>query len=423
MFQKTILNNGLRLITASLPQTEAVAVLVLFKVGSRYENKDTSGVSHFIEHMMFKGTKKRPSTLAISKDLDSVGAEYNAFTSRDHTGYYIKVEREKIELALDILSDMLFNSKFEEKEIEREKSVICEEIRMYEDNPIMSIEDLFEQTLFGDHPLGWKISGTVEKVKSFNRKIMVEYKDKYYQPNNIVLGLAGRFGQRESNLVKKYFGVSGVKVKPAFKKFEIVSQKFEKPKFKIQFKETEQVQLALGFPGYSYFDPQIYALQLLSIILGGYMSSRLFIAIREKRGLCYFIKSFVNIYEDTGNLVIQSGLDKVRITPAIGAIFEELDKIENKGVAAEELQRAKECVKGRMVLALEDSSQVADWYARQELLTKEILTPEEKLRKIFAVTQTEIQKVACDVMQKKRLSAALIGPFKDERPFAKFLKI
>ncbi len=423
MFQKTVLNNGLRLITAPIAGTETATVLVLFKVGSRYETKELNGISHFIEHMMFKGTKKRPNTLAISRDLDSVGAEYNAFTARDHTGYFIKIEHDKIELALDILSDMLFNSKFEEKELEREKGVICEEIRMYEDNPLMFIEDLFEQTLFGDHPLGRKISGTVETVKSFTRKTMLQYKDKYYQPNNIVFGLAGKFDNHALDLVKKYFGVSGVKIKPVFKEFDFKRQKLDKPKIKIQFKETEQAQLALGFHGYSYFDPQIYALQLLSIVLGGYMSSRLFISIREKKGLCYFIKSFVNVYEDAGNLVIQSGLDKTRITGAIGAIFEELDKVVRSGVTEEELQRAKECVKGRLTLALEDSSQVAEWYTKQELLMPEVLTPEEKLRKVFAVTRGDIQKVARDVMQKKKLSVALIGPFKDEKPFAKFLKL
>jgi len=216
MFQKTILNNGLRLITAPILGTEAATVLVLFKVGSRYETKKLNGISHFIEHMMFKGTKKRPNTLAISKDLDSVGAEYNAFTARDHTGYFIKVEHNKIELALDILSDMLFNSKFEEKELEREEGVICEEIRMYEDNPLLFIDDLFEQTLFGNHPLGWKVSGTVETVKGFTRKAMLEYRDRYYQPTNVVLCLAGKFDNHGADFVRKYFGASGIKVKPIF---------------------------------------------------------------------------------------------------------------------------------------------------------------------------------------------------------------
>lgn len=420
MFQKKVLKSGLRLITSPISGTEAATILVLCKVGSRCETRELNGVSHFIEHMMFKGTKKRPETLDISRDLDSVGAEYNAFTSRDHTGYYIKIEQDKIELALDMLSDMLRNSKFDEKEIKRESGVISEEIRMYEDNPMMFIEDLLEETMFGDHPLGWKISGDVATVKSFNRKMMLEYRDKFYQPNNTVLALAGKFDDRAVGLAEKYFGEAGVKVKPIFKKFSFPSGE-SKPKLKIQFKETEQAQLAIGFPGYSHFDPEHYALQILSIILGGYMSSRLFISIREKRGLCYFIRSYANVYEDTGNLVIQSGLDKSRITSAIGAIFEELDKVIRNGVTEEELKRAKECVKGRLVLALEDSSQVADWYARQELLTGEILTPEEKLKKVFAVTAGDIKKVAKEVMQKNKMSIALIGPFKDETPFAKFL--
>jgi len=422
MFQKKVLPNGARLITAPITGTEAATVLVLYKVGSRYETKSSNGVSHFIEHMMFKGTKKRPETIDISRDLDSVGAEYNAFTSRDHTGYYVKIEQDKIELALDILSDMLHNSKFDEKELKKESGVISEEIRMYEDNPIMFIEDLLEETMFGDHPLGRKISGDVATVKSFNRKMMLEYRDGFYQPNNVVLALAGKFGERDAALAEKYFGASGVKVKPVFRKFDFSAAE-SKPKIKIQFKKTEQAQLAIGFPGYSHFDPKIYALHLLSIILGGYMSSRLFISIREKRGLCYFIKSFTNVYEDTGNLVIQSGLDKSRITSAIGAIFEELDKVTRNGVTEEELRRAKECVKGRLVLALEDSSQVADWYAKQELLIGEILTPEEKLKKVFAVTAGDIKKAAKEVMQKNKMSVALIGPFRDEAPFAKFLKI
>lgn len=420
MYQKKVLANGARFITAQIPGTEAATVLVLYKVGSRCETRSQNGVSHFIEHMMFKGTERRPETIDISRDLDSVGAEYNAFTSRDHTGYYIKIEQDKIELALDMLSDMLHNSKFDEKEIEKESGVISEEIRMYEDNPLMFIEDLLEETMFGDHPLGWKISGDVKTVKSFDRKMMVEYRDRFYGPDNVVIALSGKFGEKEAALAEKYFGAAGAKVKSDFKKFNFGAA--GKPKIKIQFKETEQAQLAIGFPGFSHFDPNLYALQLLSIILGGYMSSRLFISIREKRGLCYFIKSFTNVYEDTGNLVIQSGLDKSRLTSAVGAIFEELDKVIKSGVTEEELSRAKECIKGRLVLALEDSSEVADWYAKQELLTGEILTPEEKLKKIFAVTAADVKRVAKDVMQKNKMSVALIGPFKDEKPFAQLLK-
>lgn len=422
MFQKITFSNGLRLITAPLFETGAVTVLVLIRVGSRYEKQNINGVSHFIEHMMFKGTKKRPSTLAISKDLDSVGAEYNAFTSKDHTGYYIKINQEEIELALDILSDMLFHSKFEEEEIEREKGVICEEIKMYEDNPLMYIEDLFEQTLFFDHPLGQRVSGTTDSVKGISKKMMIDYKNKYYQPSNFVIGLAGRFDDRAVRSIEKYFGTRGTKVRGSFSRFEI-SKKFKESRLEVQFKETEQVELALGFPSYSYFDPRIYALTLLALILGGTMSSRLFISVRERKGLCYFIKSFLNIYEDVGNLVIQAGLDKSRIEFAIRAILKELDKIRSEGVKEQELLRAKECIKGRLILELEDSSALASWYAKQELLVRKILTPEEKLKKISAVTAFDIKRVAQDVIQNKRLCAAIIGPFKNKQPFLKLLKL
>jgi predicted Zn-dependent peptidase len=323
-------------------------------------------------------------------------------------------------LALDVLSDMLFNSKFEGEEIEREKGVISEEIRMYEDNPLMYIEDLFEQTMFRGHPLGQRVSGKVEMVKKITRKEMLDYKNNYYTPRNAVLAVAGKFEKKEINLIKKYFGERGGKAKTSFVRFKTG---LKKPCFQLQFKETEQIQFALGFPGYSYFDPKIYALNLLSVILGGTMSSRLFIAIRERKGLCYFIKSFLNIYEDTGNLVIQSGLDKSRIELAIQAILLELDKIRKNSIDPAELRRAKDCIKGRLILGLEDSSHVADWYAEQELLTKRILTPEEKLKKIFAVEAADIRKVAQEVIQNKKLCAALIGPFKDERPFTKLLKI
>ena len=419
MFNKKKLKNGLRLILAPLKGTKAVTVLVLFKVGSRYENKSNNGISHFIEHMMFKGTKRRPDTLTISKDLDRVGAEYNAFTSRDYTGYYVKVDAEKIDLALDILSDMIFNSKFETSEINREKGVISEEIKMYEDNPMMFVDDLFEENLFGeDHPLGRKISGSIKGINKFSRKEMLSYKEKYYRPDNGVIVLAGNTSHLDDKSINKYFGKAKGKTEASFKSF---SYKDDKPKIKIQFRETEQVQLALGFPAYSYFNDNIYALNLLSIILGGNMSSRLFISIREKKGLCYFIRTFTNTYEDTGSLIVQSGLDKNRVETAVQAIIEELNKVKKKGVTAEELNRAKECIKGKLVLTLEDSSNVADWYAKQELLIGKALTPEAKFKKIFKVTQRDIQSVANEIIQKERLNIALIGPV-EEKKFVEKIK-
>src|SRR3989339_225179 len=262
MFQKTTLKNGLRLITANIEGTEAITALVLFKVGSRYETKSENGISHFIEHMMFKGTKKRPNTLALSKDLDRVGAEYNAFTSRDYTGYYVKVDAEKLELALDVLSDMLLNSKFEEGELEKEKGVISEEIRMYEDNPMMFIDDLFEENLFGsDHPLGRSIAGTVKGINGFSRKKMIDYREKYYTPNNTVLVLTGNLKNKKINeLTEKYFGENGKKAKPVFEKF-VYPEKNKSKKKKKKKKRNEQNLIGVGVPPFFFFRPPIFAPQ------------------------------------------------------------------------------------------------------------------------------------------------------------------
>lgn len=427
MFSKTILPNGIRLILVPLKEDKTVTLMVTIGVGSRYEPVQINGVSHFIEHIMFKGTKKRPNTLAISKELDSVGAEYNAFTSKDHTGYFVKADWRKLDLALDILSDMLINSKFKNDELEREKKVIIEEINMYEDNPLMYIEDLFEQSLFDGNPLGWRISGSREAVSGITRQKMLEYKNNHYRGENTVICVAGKISNGVTKKIKKYFSkIKGtIKQEDQFLSFAFPSfvciQK--KPAVKIQYKETEQIQAILGFPGYSYFDPDLYALIVLSIILGGSMSSRLFIKIRERKGLCYFIKSNVNIYQDTGNLFIQSGLDKSRLEPALKLILEELVKIKEKGITPAELKKAKDFFSGKVAIELEDNMKLAQWYTEQELLTKEILTPEEKIDKVMAVTREDVQRAANEIIKQSNINLALIGPFKEEKNFLKILRI
>jgi predicted Zn-dependent peptidase len=427
MFKKIVFKNGLRLILAPLKETKTITLLVLFKVGSRYEDKKINGVSHFIEHMMFKGTKKRPNTLALSKELDRVGAEYNAFTSKDHTGYYIKINKKQADLAFDILSDMLFNSKFDSEELEREKKVIVEEINMYEDNPLMYIDHLFEESVYRGNSLEWLVSGTKESVGGIDHGQMINYFDQFYQPENIVIGVAGNFDKDATGLAERYFVEHSNKIRinskniqmrfPAFKNKQI------RPRVNLRLKETEQVQIALGFPAYSYDNPKLYPLYLLGIILGGNMSSRLFIRIRERLGLAYYIRAMVSVYEDTGNFLVQAGLDTSRIDEAIKAILEELGKVKKEGVTSEELDRAKDFLDGKITIELEDSGSVADWYAKQELLTKEILTPEEKLKKIFAVTAKDVQRVANDMIDEKKLNLALIGPFKEKEKFLKLLKI
>jgi predicted Zn-dependent peptidase len=421
MYQKLKLKNGLTLITAPLKETKAVTVLVLLPIGSRYETKNINGASHFIEHMMFKGTKQRPTSLDLSKELDSVGAEFNAFTSKDHTGYYIKAAATEIELAFDILSDMLFNSLFDPAEIIKERGVITEEINMYEDNPLIYIQGLFEQTLFGTHPLGWLVSGPKKVIKKISRQQILGYKNKFYQPANMILTVAGNFNKAKvKTLAKKYFGNSVGKAKKAnFSKIKITQTK---PKVNLKFKKTEQVQVALGFPGYSLKDDRIYPLYLLAVILGGNMSSRLFTVIREQYGLAYYIKTDIAAYQDAGSFLIQAGLDKTRIKQALSLILIELKKVEENGVTAKELKSAKEFFKGKLVLQLEDSENVADWYGKQELLLNKILTPEQRLKKIFAVNQNQVKKIAREVIQEQKINLALIGPFKQKQDFRKLLK-
>ena len=421
MFKQHKLKNGLRVLLAPMADTKAVTVLVLTKVGSRYESRDINGASHFVEHIMFKGTKKRPTTQHISKELDGIGAEYNAFTSKDHTGYYIKTRADRAELALEMLSDMLFNSKFEANEINRERGVIVEEINMYEDNPMMYMEDLFEQTVYGDQPLGWNIAGPKEVIKKVSRAKLYNYYKKYYQPKNMLVAVAGRIDNQTMDLIKKYF--SNNKRKDKLGGFKKITIKQSKPQIKIKYKDTEQAQLALGFPAYSFHNKKIYSLYLLSVILGGNMSSRLFTTIRERKGLCYFIRSSVNLYQDTGTLMIQAGLDKSRLAPAITEILKKLKKFKQSGVTKNELKKAKDYLEGKLTLQLEASDSVASWLSRQELLENKIITPAELLSKLAKVTISDINKVSADIIKTNKINMSLIGPYKKESEFKGLLKL
>jgi len=420
MYQKTELKNGLTLITAPLRGTKAVTVLVLVKVGSRYETKDINGTFHFIEHMMFKGTRKRPTSLDITKELDSVGAEYNAFTAKDHTGYHIKISADKIQLAFDVLSDILFNSKFDENELGRERKVILQEIKMYEDNPIMYIEHLFENTIFAGQPLGWLVSGSKSTVKKLSRQKILNAKNSFYHPSNMTVVVAGQFDKSKvKKLVNQYF--DSAKAKRVIRNFRKISITQIKPQVAINFKDTNQSQLCLGFPGYSFSHHHIYALYLLTVVLGGNMSSRLFTTIRERYGLAYFIKATTNVYQDAGSFIIQAGLDKSRVKQAIQLILGELKKIKEKGITPEELKSAKEFLKGKIVLELEDSEEVADWYGKQQSLLNKILTPQQKLKKVFSVKLNDIKEVASDIFREDKLNLVLIGPFRDKKKFLKLL--
>ncbi|MBU1131340.1 insulinase family protein [Patescibacteria group bacterium] len=421
MYTLETLHNKTKLLLAPLEGTETVTVLILVKVGSRYESAKLNGISHFVEHLLFKGTKKRPTSLDITKELDGVGASFNAFTAKDHTGYYIKVNHEHLELALDVVSDMLHNSLFAKEEMERERGVIIEEINMYEDNPLLMVDNVFEEAVFAGSSLARVISGSKENIRKISHAEIVNYFKANYAADNVIVAVGGKFNQpKTKKLASQYFNqpASGFK-KSSFKKFSSLQKS---PRINLKTKATEQVHLALGFPAYKITNPKNYPLLLLAIILGGNMSSRLFLEIREKLGLAYYIKTDLSPYQDTGALAVYAGLDKSKINLAIKTILKELEKAVNKDVTAEELKRSKEYIKGKLILGLEDSAARIQWLAAQQLLKNKIETIDQQLKKVEKVTAGQVRQTAQEIIKNQKINLGIIGPYQDKKKFLKILK-
>lgn len=418
-YTKIELSNGLRVVTVPMEGVSSATVIVLVGTGGRYEQKQKAGLSHFLEHMIFKGTKKRPTTFDISSLVDSVGAENNAFTGKDQTGFYIKVSGEHLELAFDILSDTLSNSLYQEEEIERERGTIIEEINMYEDTPLYKIDDVFYELIFEGNPLGWLTTGSRKSVSAIKRRDFLDYTKRFYQGSDMVLAVAGKVDpKRVEKLAEKYFSGFSKGKKEKLVEFKD-SQK--KPRVKIEYKKTDQAHLYFGYPAFSYFDKDKPALNVLSAILGGGMSSRLFIQIRERRGLAYYVSSVVDLYHETGFIAARAGLNLEKIDEAVSVIKEEFEKLKSGDVKEDELTKAKECIKGRMALHLENSRAVANRYAEKELLEGKIETPEEFIAKIEKVTLEDIQRVAIRLFVDQKVNLAIIGPFKDKERFLKLI--
>lgn len=421
MFKKTTLENGLRVVTFPMENTKALTLLILIGAGSKYEKKEINGISHLIEHMAFRGTKKRPKTLDIVKELDRVGGFYNAFTSKELMGFWVKVDSKHFDLSCDVLSDMIFNSLFKEKEIEKEKRAIIEEINMYLDSPQNYVLDLWEKLLYGDQPAGWMTLGEKETIKGISRKNILDYLKLQFGAKNAVISLAGNFKEKEA-LIKfeKYF-MKFKKIKTLSKKLVIEQQ--NSPQILLQTKETDQTHLALGARAFNLFSPKRYPLAVLSNILGGIMSSRLFLEIREKRGMAYYIRTVPEDYTDTGYLVTHAGINNKRVGEAIKIILKEYKSLKEKKVPKDELQKAKDNIKGRLYLNLETSDAWAVYLGSQEILKRKISTPEEESKKIDQVNQDDILKVAREIFQPKKINLALIGPFKDKEKFKQIFDI
>ncbi len=419
MFRKTTLQNGLRIVSEKLPGTKAVTVLILAGAGSRYENGEIRGISHFLEHMFFKGGDKYKNTKEVSEAIDSVGGEFNAFTGKEYAGYYVKVAYENMEVALSVLSDMLINSKFKQEEIEKERGVILEEYNMYQDTPMYQIGWNFENLVFGDQPLGWDQIGTKEFIKTVNHEDFMKYKNKLYTPDNIVITVAGNLDHEEAvEKVQSYFEIE--EQKKAFD-FEPLKEG-KRDKLYLKEKKTEQAHIAIGFPGYSERNEDLWAVKLLSVILGGNMSSRMFLAVREAKGLAYYIHTSTDNYIDGGTLVTNAGVDLNRIDDAIKGIVEQYVKIRSENVPEKELKKAREYLKGKLVLNLEDSEEFAHMLGKYELLHNKAKSPEEIIKLIDEVRVSDIRRVCEDIIREDLMKMAIIGPYDKEEHFKSLLK-
>jgi predicted Zn-dependent peptidase len=371
--------------------------------------------------MLFKGTKKRPTTLDIATTLDSIGAEFNGGTGKEFTYYYVKTNARHQSLAFDVLTDMVLNSKLNPEEIEREKGVIIEEINMYEDTPLLKISEVFESLLYSPTSLGWYVAGKKENIKGIKREDFLSYQKRLYVPKNMVVVTTGKVDEEEClRLTEKYFGE--LKKGPE-KSFEKLSFNQESSRVRLRRKKTSQSHFCLGVRGYPLSHPDRFALSVLSTILGGSMSSRMWIQVRERRGLAYYIKTTPEFYLDNGYLVTQAGVDVGKIEEAMKVILEEYQKIASKKVDLNELNKAKEFLKGRLILALEDSQSVAERYALLAILEEKIRDPEETIDLIQKVTVGDIQRVARDIFRPQNLNLAIIGPYKEEERFLRLLKI
>jgi predicted Zn-dependent peptidase len=420
VFEKTVLPNGLRVLTADMPQAKSVACFVMLAAGSRYETKDTNGIAHFAEHMFFKGTEKRPTARHIAGEIDAIGGEFNAFTGKEYTGYYVKCAAEHRDTALDVLVDMLRNSKFDSEEIEREKGVIVEEMNMYYDTPRDFLEGVYDELLFGDTPLGWDIIGRKETVRAAARETFLQYLDRWYRAPRMVAGLAGALGDNPEGRLEELLGDVPGGGEGAPPPAEPSSNGTH---VKVHTKQSDQAHVRLGVHSYPLDHPDRYALNLLATALGGGMSSRLFTEVRERRGLAYYIYGYNQGYTDAGTLYAQGGVDIRRIDEAITTIAREFERIAAEPLEADELDKARNFAKGRLVLSLEDPKGTIMFGLRGEVLEGRAREPDEVLAGFDAVTIDDVQRVAQDIIAGDRLRLAVIGPFEDAARFEELLAV
>ncbi len=420
-FKKIVLDNGLRIILAPQAQSLATTVLILVEAGSKYETREINGLSHFLEHMCFKGTKKRPRSIDITSELDGIGAAYNAFTEMEFTGYFAKGRPEHFDTMLDVVSDIYLNQIFDPKEIDKERGVIIEELNMYEDLPMMRVKELFTNLLYGDQPAGWDVGGRKEVIRKLTRDDFLKYRDEHYLGQASLAVIAGQFNEEEA--VKKIKTVfADIKAGKKTPKIKTIEQQ-DKPKVLLKTKKTDQTHLVLGVRAFDIFDERKYALEVLSDILGGGLSSRLGQKIREEMGAAYYVNAGAALHTDHGYLAASAGVDHNKINEVIEAVLEEFKKLTAEPVSEKELERAKNHLIGHLIMGLETSDQLAGFYGIDEILTGKIIAPRELIKKIQEVKSEEIREIAKDIFQDSKLNLALIGPFEEPARFEKILSL
>ena len=419
VFERSTLSNGIRVLTAPMPQVGSVSCFVMLAAGSRYETPDAKGIAHFSEHMFFKGTERRPTARTIATEIDAIGGEFNAFTGKELTGYYVRTGAETRDIAFDVLADMLLESRFDADEIEKEKGVILEEMNVYLDTPQRYVGNVYDRLLYADQPLGWDILGTRETIEAATRETFMSYLDTWYKPERIVVGVGGRVGDDLHERLEQLLG--GIEARETGTPAPVELPPDGSP-VQLHTKASEQAHLILGVRGYPLGHPDRYALQLLAVVLGGGMSSRFFTEVREKRGLAYYVHAANGSYTDTGTFYAGAGVDVSRIDEAISTILAELRKISEEPLPPDELEKARGYAKGRFVLRLESPQGTIQYGLRRELLEGEIEEPDEVLRQLDRVTAEDVERVARDLFEGKRLYLALVGPFDDPERFEKLLQ-
>jgi predicted Zn-dependent peptidase len=412
MFETRTLPNGVRVLQAPQADAQSTAAMVMYAAGSRYERPEASGIAHFCEHMFFKGTERRPTAKDIAFEVDAMGAEFNAFTGKEYTGYYIKCAKEQTVRGLDVLADMLLHSRFDGDEIEREKGVIVEELNMYLDTPSDHLPDVYDELLYGDTPLGRKIVGSKDTVRAATRDTFLEYIDEWYVPRRMVVGLGGSVTDAALAAVEQHFGGLGDRESGSYEPF--TGNGASGPEVRLDVKDSDQLHIRIGGGGLPLGHPDRYVAQVLSALLGGGMSSRLFSEVRERRGLAYYVFAQHGQHLDTGSLFAQAGVDTSRAEEAMSTIVGELRRIADDPVPAEELDKTKSYLRGRLVLGLEDPRSVVAFGLRGEVLEGEARELPEILAGIDAVTAEDVQRLARELFAPEELRLATVGPFDDQ---------